>query len=202
MWTPPEKKLFRSLSSIHKIQDHIDALKYNPTNHASSPRWVMITNEGHCLEGALLAAAILEYHGHKPLLVDLMAHNDDHHVLAVYRSKSGWGSISKSNTTMLGGRAPVFMSIRELVMSYFEFYFNVKGERSLYAYSPPINLNRFNSWNWRTTDDDLDEMGQSFCDLAHQQILSIPQLKKLPRVSKKINEACFLGADPSGLYKA
>jgi hypothetical protein len=82
-WTPSERRILRKLKSPRKIQDHIDQLSYNCENSAFSPRMVMLTDEGHCFEGGLLAAAALEIHGMKPLMVDLEAHNDDHHVLAV-----------------------------------------------------------------------------------------------------------------------
>ena len=201
-WTHSERHFLRTLSTPAKIQDYVNGLVYNPTDHASSPRWVMITGEGHCFEGGLLAAAALELHGHKPLMIDLIAEDDDHHVLAVYKSDTGWGSISKSNTTLLAGRLPYYQSIRELVMSYFDFYFNTKGKHSLYGYSNPINLNRYNNWNWRTTDEDLLKLGMSFNDLTHFEIIDPRVLKKLPPVPKKLQDACFLGADPNGLYKA
>lgn len=202
MFSPSERRFLRSLNTADKIQAHVNSLIYNPTDHASSPRWVMITGEGHCLEGGMLAAAALELHGHKPLMVDLIAEDDDHHVLTVYKTATGWGSISKSNTTLLSGRRPFYKNVRELVMSYFDFYFNMKGQLSLYGYSNPINLNDYNKWDWRTTDNDLMEMGMSFCDRAHFQIISPSKIKKLSKVDKKLQEACFLGADPSGLYKA
>jgi hypothetical protein len=201
-WTPSEQKIFSVLNHPDKIQKYIDHFKYNPTDHASSPRWSMITQEAHCFEGALLAAAALEYHGGKPLLVDLIAEDDDHHVLAVYKTSTGWGSISKSNTTLLAGRRPFYDSIHELVMSYFDFYFNLKGRLSLYAYSAPINLNRFNRWCWRTSDYDLMEMGISFNNLRHYELVDKKKLKKLSPVPKKMRDACFLGADLEGLYRA
>jgi len=201
-WTPDERRFFRTLKNPEKIQAYVSELIYNPTDHASSPRWVMITGEGHCFEGGLFAAAALECIGYQPLMVDLIAENDDHHVLTVYKTKTGWGSIGKSNTTLLAGRHPVYQNVRELVMSYFDFYFNTKGQLSLYGYSNPINLNKFNRWDWRTTDDDLLEMGMSFCDLTHYEIISQKRLKSLSPVPNKLLQACFLGADESGLYKA
>ena len=201
MWTPTEKKLLLELNTPSKIQSYLDQLVYNPENSAFSPRYVMLTNEGHCFEGCLLAAAALEFQGHKPLIVDLRAHKDDDHVICVYKTSTGWGSISKSNTTLLGGRRAVYRSIRELVMSYFDFYFNIKGHLSLYAYSDPINLNKYNYWGWRTSDLNLEEMGRSFCDVIHYELISIPQLVKLPKVKDLLKDASFLGADPKGLYQ-
>ncbi len=200
-WTPAERRFLRSLKTPEHIQAYLDQMVYNPTDHASSPRWVMITGEGHCFEGAMFAAAALEFQGLRPLLVDLIAEDDDHHVIAVYKSSTGWGSLSKSNTTLLRGRRPFHRSIHGLVMSYFDFYFNVKGKLALYAYSDPINLNRYNHLNWRTTDLDLMELGISFNDLVHYELVDLAELKRLTPVPKLILEACLLGADPSGLYR-
>ncbi len=201
MWTPSEKKFLGSLNSPDKIQTHLDQLIYNPQNSAYSPRYVMLTNEGHCFEGCLLAAAALEFHGHKPLIVDFRAYKDDDHVITVYKTKTGWGSISKSNTTLLSGRSPFYKTIHELVMSYFNFYFNVAGNFSLYAYTDPINLNRYNHWNWRTTENNLENMGRAFCDEIHYELATIGQLKKLAKVKERVKDACFLGAVPDGLYQ-
>lgn len=200
MWTTSEKNFLRKLNAPEKIQQYMDDLVYNNNDDATSPRYIMMTGDGHCFEAGLLAAAALEFHGYPPLMVDLQAHDDDHHVLTVYKTKYGWGSLSKSNTALLKGRDPVYRSIRELVMSYFDFYFNVNGEKALYGYSDPINLNRYNSWNWRTSDENLKQLGMDFCDLVHYELVPQSLLKKLPKASTLIQQSCFLGADPEGLY--
>ncbi len=200
-WTADERRLLRKLNSPRKIQDHLDQLNYNCENSAFSPRWVMITNEGHCFEGGLFACAALEFHGYKPLMVDLEAHNDDHHVLSVYRTQTGWGSIAKSNTALLRGRVPFYKSMRELVMSYFDFYFNTKGELALTSYAL-INLNKYNQWDWRTTDADLEDMGISFHKEKHHRLMTPRQIRTLQKVSKPVFDACFLGANWDGLFKA
>jgi hypothetical protein len=201
-WTPDERRFLRRLKTPDHIQGHLDQLVYNPHDSTLSPRYVMLTNDGHCLEGCLLAAAALELQGYRPLLIDLQAHKDDHHVITVYKGRTGWGSLSKSNTTLLAGRRPYYKSIRELVMSYFDFYFNMDRKLSLYAYSNPINLNRFNHWNWRTTDQDLVGLGMSFNELPHYEIADLRDLGRLRPVGKRLSQACFLGADPRGLYKS
>jgi hypothetical protein len=201
-WTSSERRILRSLSTPEKIQEFIDRLDYNPEDSSTSPRVTLKRRMGHCLDGGLLACAALEFHGERPLMVDLVAHRDDHHVLAVYRGKKGWGSIAKSNTALLRGRTPVYRSVRELVLSYFDFYFNTKGQYSLQSYSAPINLNRYNAQEWRTTSADLMELGMSFSDLPHFDLLTERELERLPKAPKHVLSACFLGANPAGLYKA
>jgi hypothetical protein len=98
----------------------------------------------HCFEGALFAAGALRALGHPPLLLDLEAVRDDDHVLAVFRRNGAWGALAKSNYAGLRFREPVYRTLRELAMSYFEDYYSVEGERSLRSFSTrPVNLARF-----------------------------------------------------------
>ena len=108
----------------------------------------------HCLEGAVFAAAALRVLGFPPLLLDLEAVQDTDHVLAVYQVRGHWGAIAKSNFAGLRYREPVYRTVRELVMSYFESYINLRGDRTLRAYSAPVNLARFDRCRpgWMTTD--------------------------------------------------
>jgi len=197
MWTPSERRFLRSLNTPFKLQSFLDDLVYNNHDSATSPRYVMMSKDAHCLEGGLLAAATIELWGYRPLMISLQAENDDHHVITVYKGKKGWGSFSKSNTTLLRGRDPVYSNVRELVMSYFDFYFNLKGQKSLYAYSLPINLNHYNQWDWRTSDEDLNGLGKSFNGVIHYEILTQKELKALPRVNPQILKASYLGANLS-----
>src|SRR5262245_64360037 len=100
------------------------------------------------MDVALCAAAALRVHGHPPLILDLEAEQDDDHVLAVFRSRHGWGAIGRSNYSGLRYREPVYASIRELVMSYFESYFNLRRQKTLRAYSEPVDLARFDAIDW------------------------------------------------------
>ena len=199
-WTFEEEKFLRSLKNPDSIQHYLDSLAYNPVDDALSARYAMLSGDAHCLEGGFIACAALEFLGKLPLMVSLQAEDDDHHVRVVYKEASGWGAISKSNTTLLRNRAPVYKSIRELVMSYFDFYFNSKGKKSLYAYSNPINLNSYKTWNWRTGEENLKALGIGFNELTHFEIVNLRLLKSLPRASHSLKDACFMGADLSGLY--
>lgn len=192
MWTREERKFLLSLNTPDKIQKYLDTLVYNTADDATSPRYVMMTGDAHCLEGGMLAACALELRGHKPLMVSMQAVDDDDHVIVVYKEKHGWGAISKSSTTLLRAREPRYKTIRELVMSYFDFYFTTSGKKSLYGFSAPINLNHYNHWNWRTSDENLVGLGQSFNDVVHYEILSLSDLKKLPTVHPDLVKACFL----------
>ena len=165
-----------------------------------SPLVVQRTRIANCFDGAVYAAAALETLGYRPLIVDMEAKNDDDHVIAVYYS-GGWGAIAKSNTTMLRSREPVYRSIRELVMSYFDPYFNTKGFRSLRNYSAPVSLRRFDSLQWRTTEDRLDEIQTCLHRVRHYPLITRQMERKLARAEPVLMRACFLSSNRKGLFR-
>src|SRR5579862_4669300 len=145
--SPKDLRTLRALKTPAKIQKFIDAIEYQYADTAGSPQRVLRERKGHCLEGALLAAAALRVNGYPPLLMDLEAVRDDDHVVALYRERGLWGGIAKSNFAGLRFRAPIYRTLRELAVSYFEHYYNLRGERTLRAYSRPVNLKRLDSKN-------------------------------------------------------
>ncbi len=153
------------------------------------------------MEGALLAAAALSHHGRPPLLVDLRAHNDDDHVVALFREGGLWGAVATSNTTALRMRDPVYRTVRELALSYFPFYFNLDGYSALRAYSVPCDLTRFDDRGWRFTTDDLEYLGDALDRLRHTRLVDEETARSLPRAPRYLMDACFAGADPAGLFK-
>ena len=151
-----ERKIFRHLDSPAKIQKFLDdEIGYNLEpggDTCYSPRRVLRESVAHCMEGALLGALALRRLGYPPLLVDLEAVRDTDDVLAVYRVDGRWGAVAKSDYSGLRSREPVYSTIRELAMSYFEHFFNPAGEKTLRAYSRPVSLARFD----REQTDGLD----------------------------------------------
>jgi hypothetical protein len=101
-------------------------MPYHLAGTAWSPRRVLRERTAHCLEGAVFAAAALRVLGFPPLLLDLEAVQDTDHVVAVFRSRGHWGAIAKSNFSGLRYREPVYRSVRELIMSYFDGYINLR----------------------------------------------------------------------------
>jgi hypothetical protein len=123
-------KLLRKLSTPEKIQKFLDDLPYNKEREGEtcrSPRLVIEHNTAHCFEAALFAAAALRANGRPPLILDLASVRDDDHVIAIYRYNDCWGAIAKSNYAGLRFRSPVYRTLRELALSYFEHYYNLKG---------------------------------------------------------------------------
>ena len=192
-----ERRLLRRLSTPEKIQEHLDNVAYNkepdgPT--CRSPRRVMRENLGHCMEGAMLAAAAFEFHGHPPAIVDLEAVRDDDHVLAVFQVRGLWGAAAKSNYAGLRYRTPVYRSIRELVMSYFEHYYNPKGEKTLRAYSRPVSLaTRFDKIQWRTSEQDVWDIPSHLVVVPHRPVLPFKMPGWRAKMDKRLYQAGMVG---------
>jgi hypothetical protein len=199
-WTKDEEKFLKTMNGPDKIQGFLDSVEYNPNYECRSPRWVIRKKSAHCFEGALFAAAALQYYGHKPLIVDMKAFNDDDHVIAVYKENNHWGAVAKSNFTTLRFREPVYRTARELVMSYFDFYFNVFGDKSLRSYSLPLDLSQYSSNNWMTTDDDLEYIGDKLEQMRHFPIVTDKMVKNLKKASEIVLKAGLLGSNEAGLF--
>jgi hypothetical protein len=200
-WTSEERKLLKTLNNPDKIQSFLDSLDYNPNYECRSPRQVIKKRSAHCFEGALFAAAALQFIGYKPLIVDMRAVNDDDHVIAIFKEDGYWGAVAKSNFTSLRFREPVYMSLRELIMSYFDFFFNTDGYKSLRSYSLPFDLTKFESRNWATTDDDLEYIGDKIESLHHFPVVTKKMIRKLCPASDSMLKAGLLGSKAEGLFK-
>lgn len=196
-----ETALLRRFRKPHDIQVFLNEVSYKPEPGTISPAQVMNRSAANCFEGALFAAAALRVMGHRPLIVDMMAENDDDHVIALFRSGKYYGAVAKSNTTMLRYREPVFRSLRELAMSYFPFYFNIKGQMTLRSYSNPVDLSMFDREEWMTTSDNLDYIGDYLYEVRHHEILDRKMIKRLDRADGDIVDLCFNGAVEDGVYK-
>jgi hypothetical protein len=171
--SPSMCKVLRKLSTPEKIQRFLDDLPYNNEKSGEtcrSPRLVLEYKTAHCFEGALLAAAALRVNGSPSLILDLASVRDDDHVIAIYRSNGYWGAIGKSNYAGLRSRSPVYRSLRELALSYFEHYYNLKGEKTLRAYSRPVNLRRFDRIDWMTSAEPLWAIPEYLCEISHTPI--------------------------------
>lgn len=198
-FTKEEINSFKSFKKPIDIQLFLNTVGYNPEYITRSPKMVLIHKLANCFEGALFAAAALRFLGYKPLIVDMMAVNDDDHVIAVFKKNNLWGAVAKSNTTLLRFREPVYRTIRELVMSYFDFYFNTLGEKSLRSYSNPINLAKFDKHNWMTTENDLEFIGDYLFEVRHNEIYP-KSSRPLNYADKEVVNLCFSGAVTEGLF--
>ncbi len=199
----PVRKLARKLKTPWEIQGFVSSIPYNPDDFCKSAKRVLIERTAHCMEGALLSCLLLEELGHEPSLLHFRAHRDDDHVVALFRQQGLWGAIGKSNTTLLTWRPALYRSVQDLLLSYFPFYFNLKGQMSLVAWAGPVKLSRYEEWKWREGDGDLGDLSAHFYETEKERSIMTPgKIEKLPLADRRLVDACFLGANHKGLYRA
>jgi hypothetical protein len=191
--TPSELRTLRSLKTPAGIQRYLDDMPYHLAGTAWSPRLVLREKTAHCLEGAVFAAAALRALGFPPLIFDLEADQDTDHVLAIFKSRGHWGAIAKSNFTGCRYREPVYRTLRELALSYFNIYFNLRGERTLRRYSRPVNLARFDRRDWMTTETNIWFIAEYLCEISHRPLLKRGVEKNLTRIDARTMKAEMVG---------
>ncbi len=195
-FTPAERTVFRRLRSPEIIQRFLDDLAYNKEPGGAtcrSPRRLLRDRTGHCMEGALFGAAALRMLGYPPLLLDLEAVHDDDHVLAIFRARGCWGAVAKSNFSGLRYREPVYRTLRELAMSYFEHYYNLRREKTLRGFSRPVNLRRFDRIGWMTSEEDVWAVPQYLCTVRHTPVMPLRMVPHLGRVDARLFNAGLYG---------
>lgn len=198
-FTPKELRSLRALNTPHKVQRFLDALPYHHADTSWSPRRVLRERTAHCLEGAIFAAAALRVNGFPPLLFDLEAVDDTDHVLALYRVRGHWGAVAQSGYSGLRFREPIYRTLRELALSYFDDYCNHRGERTLRAYSTrPVDLTRFDKQDWMTDPNDVWCIPEYLCGIPHTPILKPWMIGQLVNVGLRNYAAQMVG---SGRFK-
>jgi hypothetical protein len=162
---------------------------------------VLRDGRAHCFDGSLLAAAALRRAGLRPFLVDLCAVRDDDHMLCAYQYRGRWGAVAKSNFPGLRLREPIFGTVRELVLSYFEFYFNMRGEKSLRSYSRPLRLPEPQVHDWECNDAVGDILVERLGKITHYPIIERHHEKKLRPVDRRLFESQLVGVDLRGVRR-
>ena len=142
---------------------------------------------------SIFAAAALRANGFPALIWDLEAEHDTDHVLAIYQVDGHWGAVAKSNYTGCRFREPVYRSLRELAMSYFNIYFNLRRERTLRTFSRPVNLARFDNQQWMTTEKPIWFIVYYLLEIPHTKLLRPGMAKRLHRIDERLFQAETLG---------
>jgi hypothetical protein len=184
---PDELRIFRLLKTPEKIQDYLDALPINFELQGQtymSPRRVVAQKQCHCMEGALFAAAVLAFHGQKPLLLDMQSSaEDDDHVVALFRRGRYWGAISKTNHPVLRYRDAIYPSVEALALSYFHEYFMENGKKTLRTYSAPFDLTRYAPEKWVTAGEELHTIVDALDASRHFPLVPKKMLRSLRRAT-------------------
>ena len=199
--SPGDRIHLAQLDTPYKIQCFLDDIPYSPEERYRSPLSVLRDRRAHCFDGALLGATLLRSLGYPPRVLEMLPENDDDHMLALFQVGGLWGALAKSNFVGLRYREPVFRSLRELVLSYFEDFFNQLGEKSLRGYTYPMDLARWDHLDWMTRDDRLEEIAEGVADLRKVILVSPRMARKLSPVDPLSLRAGLLGSDPTGLYQ-
>jgi hypothetical protein len=200
---PQQRYLISSLKNPHAIQEYLDSIQYSPEDTNRSPLGVIIDGKAHCLDGAFFAAAALRCLGYPPLVIDLLPvqARDDDHVLAIFKQGSLIGAVAKSNYTGLRFREPVYRSLRELVMSYFEVFFNVEAEKTLRYYTRPMNLKQYDHLGWMWDDEHLNVIEKRLYSLRRIPVIDETTAQTLSPVDRRSYDAGMLGVNEAGLYR-
>jgi hypothetical protein len=170
------------LDTPAKIQDFINRLPVNfepGGDTCLSAVQALKQNRAHCIEAAFVAACALWINGDPPLLLDLQAKGEFDHVVALFRRGRCWGAISKSNHLWTRWRNPVYRSVRELAMSYFHEYISGGNRKTLWAYSVPIDMRRFDPKLWISAKDSCWEMEQLLDQVRHHRLVTPAQFHAL-----------------------
>ncbi len=191
--TPREIRQLRGLKTPTGIQRFLDDLPYHLADTAWSPRMVLKERTAHCLEGAIFAAAALRVIGYPPLLLDLEADQDTDHVIAIFKSHGHWGALAKSNFNGCRYREPVYRTLRELALSYFHIYFNLRGQRTLRRYSRPVNLARFDRLDWMISEKAIWFIPEYLCDISHSPLLKPGMEKRLTLIDARTRKGEMTG---------
>jgi len=200
--TESERQFILTLTTPGKIQAFLDELPYSTEHIYRCPLRVLRERIAHCFDGALFAAAMLRRLGYPPLIMDMLPNDrDDDHMLAVYKMNGYWGAVAKSNFVGLRFREPIYRTPRELVMSYFEQFYNLEREKTLRSYTLPLNLKAFDPSDWMTKDDFLEHIAQKLDRIRKVPVLTQPMISALSLVDERSYQAGLMGANEAGLYK-
>lgn len=201
--TKEEAGRIAGLTSPAKIQAFLDTIDYSEEVRYRCPLTVLRDMKGHCFDGAVFAAAMLKRIGHPPLILDIVPNdNDDDHILALYRVDGHWGAVAKSNYTGLRFREPIHRTVRELIISYFEVFFNAIGEKTMRAYTRPLNLKEFDKLQWEINDASMDAIGERLDEIRKFKPVTPAMIRNLSFADERSVKAGLLGAKAEGLFKA
>ncbi len=129
-----------------------------------------------------------------------MADNDDEHILALYRRNGHWGALAKSNFVGLRYREPIHRTLRELVLTYFEVYFNTRYQKTLRSYTRPLNLQVFGVRRWLLSDATMERIAARTDRMRKIPLLDAEMVRALAPVDERSYRAGLLGTDAAGLY--
>jgi hypothetical protein len=171
-----------------EIQSFLNSIPYNPKEECKSPKRVFEERTAHCFEGALFAASRLRALGHPPLLMDLSGMvRRRSRVSDAFKSDGCWGPWRIRTSRRFGTGRPSIGRFGSWRCPYSTSYFNTIGQKTLRAYSSPLNSRNSTNADGATSDGDLEYIGDSFAKLAYHPLLSEAQSAALSTWTRR----CF-----------
>ncbi len=199
--TKSERRILSRLTTPSKIQAFLDDLEYSKEEFYRCPLRVLRERVAHCYDGAVFAAAMLRRIGYPPLILEMLPNSrDDDHLLALFKKEKHWGAVGKSNFVGLRFREPVYRTVRELVMSYFEQFYNLDGEKTLRGYTVPLNLQSFDQHGWMIKDEPLYWITETLDRTRRVRVLTPKMVRNLSLLDPRAYQAGLMGADQRGLF--
>ncbi|MBN1815094.1 MAG: hypothetical protein JXA14_24890 [Anaerolineae bacterium] len=200
--TETERRTLVRLATPGEIQAFLDGIPYSADPIYRCPLRVLREHVAHCFDGAMFAAAMLRRIGYPPLVMEMTSNGrDDVHLLALYKREGHWGAVAKSNFVGLRFREPVYRTLRELVMSYFELYYNLEREKTLRGYTIPLNLKTYDKLDWMTRDEPLDLIADRIDESRRFPLLTQSMIDGLRLADDRTYQAGLMGANETGLFR-
>ncbi len=197
-----ERKVLDSLDSPIKIQTYLNEIPYSEDEFYRCPMRVLRERKAHCFDGAIFAAMAIRRCGHPALILELIPNGrDDDHILALFKQYGHWGSVAQSNFSGLRYREPIYRTLRELVMSYFEDFFNSVGEKTMVGYRGPINLKVFDRLDWIGSDAGMEQLSNDMDRYKVHPVINPEMAANLSPVDERSLRAGMIGTNPAGLFK-
>lgn len=180
IYSPSTQKLIRRLNTPEKVQRWLESLDYNKASTMRTLERVAHFRSAHCLEGAMAAAAILEFHGYSPLILDLESADLLDHTLFIFqetrpRGRRGWGAIGKSRDIGLDGRKPVFKTVEALAKSYVIPYIDAKACITSFGV---LDLRTLKNTSWRTSKRNVWHVEEKLRHIKHTKIITPASIVK------------------------
>ena len=200
--TKSERQVWAALTTPMKIQAFLDKLPYSVETDYRCPLRVLREQVAHCFDGALFGAGALRRLGNPPLILNMIANDeDDDHILSLFKRGGYWGAIAKSNFSGLRFREPIYRTLRELVLSYFEQFYNVERKKTLRSYTVPLHLKAFDKFNWMISDPPIEKIGKRLDEIRKVRILTRSMIGSLSLVDERSYQAGLVGTNRAGLYQ-
>jgi hypothetical protein len=177
-FTDDELLVLAALDTPDKVQTFLDTQLYYNDDHVSveqeetamPPRRVLQTGMAHCFEGALFAYAVNYLHGHNPRLMLIETTQDiEHNLVMCQDTRTGlFGCNAHSTYPGLDGRPAQFATLRDLVASYYPYYYSVRSDDRndivLIGYSNPFDLTERFGIAWMASEEMLWDIYYTYID--------------------------------------